>query len=166
MAELTPKERLQPSLLDRLTDDEPDKQQESRDKRVLSMTRLRESVLRDVSWLLNCDSYESVNRLNDYPEVKSSVVNYGIRNLAGSAIAGVSLEDIEKELKRAITYFEPRILAETLSVRVFSTDEMNHHSLNFDIEASLWAQPLPLHLYLRTEINKITGDVNLLELNG
>ncbi len=166
MAELTPKERLQPSLLDRLTDDEPDKQQESRDKRVLSMTRLRESVLRDVSWLLNCDSYESVNRLNDYPEVKSSVVNYGIRNLAGSAIAGVSLEYIEKELKRAITYFEPRILAETLSVRVFSTDEMNHHSLNFDIEASLWAQPLPLHLYLRTEINKITGDVNLLELNG
>ncbi len=29
MAELTTKERLQPSLLDRLTDDEPDKTQES-----------------------------------------------------------------------------------------------------------------------------------------
>lgn len=33
MAELTPKDRLQPSLLDRLTDDEPDKTQESREKR-------------------------------------------------------------------------------------------------------------------------------------
>lgn len=32
MAELTSKERLQPSLLDRLTDDEPDKTQESRDQ--------------------------------------------------------------------------------------------------------------------------------------
>jgi hypothetical protein len=28
MAELTPRERLQPSLLDRLTDDEPDQSQE------------------------------------------------------------------------------------------------------------------------------------------
>jgi len=60
MAELTQKERLQPSLLDRLTDDEPHSQQEPRDKRVLSMHRLRESVLRDVSWLLNADSMESV----------------------------------------------------------------------------------------------------------
>ena len=44
MAELTSKERLQPSLLDRLTDDEPDKTQESRDQRVLSANRLRECV--------------------------------------------------------------------------------------------------------------------------
>jgi type VI secretion system protein ImpF len=34
MAELTQKDRLQPSLLDRLTDDEPDKLQESREKRI------------------------------------------------------------------------------------------------------------------------------------
>ena len=53
MAELTQKERLQPSLLDRLTDDEPPTQQESREKRVLSMHKLRLFVLRDISWLLN-----------------------------------------------------------------------------------------------------------------
>ena len=60
MAELSPKERLQPSLLDRLTDDEPDEQEESRDRRVLSMSQLRQSVLRDVGWLLNTRSLESV----------------------------------------------------------------------------------------------------------
>ncbi|MHC4750853.1 MAG: type VI secretion system baseplate subunit TssE, partial [Planctomycetota bacterium] len=36
MAELTPMDRLQPCLLDRLTDDEPDVQKESRDQRVVS----------------------------------------------------------------------------------------------------------------------------------
>lgn len=36
MPELTSKERLQPSLLDRLTDEERDTRQETRDKRVLS----------------------------------------------------------------------------------------------------------------------------------
>jgi len=43
---------------------------------------------------------------------------------------------------------------------------MNKQAMTFDIEADLWAQPLPLHLYLRTEINTITGDVNLRDLDG
>jgi len=53
MAELAPRERLQPSLLDRLTDDEPDQEVESRERRVLSVRGLREGVLRDLAWLLN-----------------------------------------------------------------------------------------------------------------
>ncbi|HJX53099.1 MAG TPA: type VI secretion system baseplate subunit TssE, partial [Polyangia bacterium] len=39
MAELTPKERLQPSLLDRLTDDDPGRATEPRESRVLSPAR-------------------------------------------------------------------------------------------------------------------------------
>jgi type VI secretion system protein ImpF len=53
MPELSHKERLQPSLLDRLTDDEPEVRVESRDKRVLSQEKLRASVLRDLTWLFN-----------------------------------------------------------------------------------------------------------------
>ena len=166
MAELTQKERLQPSLLDRLTDDEPHNQQESREKRVLSMHKLRESVLRDVSWLLNTDSLESVTDLSAYPEVAQSVLNFGIKDLAGKTGSGVSSSEIEKELKQAISIFESRILPNTLNIQVLSSDKMNHHALSFDIEANLWAQPLPLHLYLRTEIDTLTGDVNLRDMNG
>ena len=53
MAELAPRERLQPSLLDRLSDDEPDNAVEPRERRVLSLRTLREGVLRDLAWLLN-----------------------------------------------------------------------------------------------------------------
>ena len=166
MAELTQKERLQPSLLDRLTDDEPHSQQESRDKRVLSMHKLRQSVLRDVSWLLNTDSMESVTDLSAYPEVARSVLNFGVKDLAGRTVSGTSLSELEKALKLAINHYEPRILPNTLNVQVLASDEMNQNALSFDIEANLWAQPLPLHLYLRTEIDKITGDVNLRDMNG
>ena len=51
MNELTSRERLQPSLLDRLTDEEPGKAVEGPDKRVLSLTQLKSSVLRDLAWL-------------------------------------------------------------------------------------------------------------------
>ncbi|CCE23621.1 MULTISPECIES: type VI secretion system baseplate subunit TssE [Methylotuvimicrobium] len=166
MAELTQKERLQPSLLDRLTDDEPNNRVESRDKRVLSMQRLRQSVLRDVSWLLNADSFESVADLTDYPEVAQSVINFGIQNLAGTSVVGADLTNIERKLKQAISVFEPRILPNSLSVKVLSADVMSHQAISFDIEANLWAQPLPIHLYLRTEIDVLTGDVNLRDMGG
>ena len=67
MAELTKKERLQPSLLDRLTDDEPDARQESRDKRVLSPARLRECVRRDLTWLFNTTNLATLENLEDFP---------------------------------------------------------------------------------------------------
>jgi type VI secretion system protein ImpF len=59
MVELFPKERLQPSLLDRLSDDEPYKKMESREKRVLSFQKLKLSVVRDLEWLLNAGCLKS-----------------------------------------------------------------------------------------------------------
>ena len=53
MPELTSQERLQPALLDRLTDDEPERKQEPPEARVINATRLRAGVLRDFRWLLN-----------------------------------------------------------------------------------------------------------------
>ena len=46
MAELSQQERLQPSLLDRLTDRDPERKVESRTERVLSLQQLRKSVIR------------------------------------------------------------------------------------------------------------------------
>jgi type VI secretion system protein ImpF len=76
MAELTPKERLQPSLLDRLTDNEPERKVEGRDLRVLSPQRLRESVRRDLGWLFNSVNFVSVQDLSGHPEAERSTLNF------------------------------------------------------------------------------------------
>ncbi len=162
MAELTPKERLQPSLLDRLTDDEPDKQVEARDRRVLSMRKLRESVLRDLAWLLNCGNLNSVEDLEDYPLVGRSVVNYGLPDLSGETASGVDATAVERMLRQAIWDFEPRILRNTVKVRsVIDKDQMNRNAVAFEIEGELWAQPVPLRLYLRTEVDLESGHFTL-----
>ncbi len=158
MAELAPKERLQPSLLDRLTDDEPDKQKESADKRVLSMRRLRESVLRDLGWLLNCGNLAALQDLDDYPLVVHSVVNYGLPDLTGVSASGIDTAQVERAMRQAILDFEPRILRNTIKVRaILSEGEMNRNAIAFEIEGELWAQPMPLRLYLRTELDLESG---------
>src|SRR5262249_39227931 len=67
MADLILQERLQPALLDRLTDDEPEKLMESREQRVISLAKLRQCILRDLSWLLNAVRLDATQDLSDFP---------------------------------------------------------------------------------------------------
>src|SRR5271167_2554441 len=103
MADPTPIERLQPCLLDRLTDDEPLQKEESRNQRVVSLQRYRRGVLRDLSWLFNTHGYlrlgsESFD-LRDYPEAWRSVINFGTRQLCG--LTAPDMERLQDELGEA-----------------------------------------------------------------
>ncbi len=167
MAELTPRERLQPSLLDRLTDDEPEKGQESREKRVLSPSRLRESVRRDLSWLLNTSNLAATQDLDDFPEVERSTLNYGLPDLSGQTTSSIDKAALERLLRRVIWDFEPRLTRNSVKVRIVADyDQMDHNAMCFNIEAELWAQPLPLRLFLRTEVDLETGEVKVSEAVG
>ena len=158
MAELTTQERLQPSLLDRLTDDEPGKTEEIREKRVISATRLRDCVSRDISWLLNCVNMEGSENLDDYPEVTHSVLNFGIPDLTGVALSGIDAEALQRQIKQAILAFEPRLTSNTLRITVHAkTSRMDSQALTFNIDSEMWAQPIPLNLYLKTEVDLETG---------
>jgi type VI secretion system protein ImpF len=164
MAELTPQERLQPSLLDRLTDDDPSSREESRDGRVISAARLRECVMRDLSWLLNCVHAQADRPFDGYPQVATSVLNYGIPDLTGIAMNGVDLSRLERDIRCALLAFEPRLLPDTLQVRVRGDGQrMDRKSLVFDIQSEMWAQPLPLNLYLKTEVDLETGHLDVSE---
>jgi type VI secretion system protein ImpF len=167
MADLTQKERLQPSLLDRLTDNDPEKKQESRDTRVLSPSKLRDCVRRDLAWLLNTTHVQATQALDDYPLVAHSVLNFGMPDLAGRTTSGVDTSVLEQSIRRAILDFEPRLVAKSLRVKLFVEErQMNHNAMSFDIEAELWAQPLPLRLFLRTAVDLESGTVEVTDLGG
>jgi len=163
MAELSPAEKLQPSLLDRLRDDKPKEAQESRDKRVISSKKLRSLVIRDLTWLLNTIKLGVVQDLSATPNVEKSVLNYGVSDLSGIAVSRDNVRPIELDVKRAIIDFEPRIDPRMLSVRVFfDTEEMGRNAMVIEIEGELWGNPIPTNLFLKTSIDLETGSVNVI----
>ena len=167
MAEqLTPQERLQPALLDRLTDEEPDKKVEPRDHRVLSKARLRQAVLRDLAWLFNTTRLESGASMARTPHARRSVVNYGLPALSGQTASTLEITDLERAIRQAILDFEPRILPESLQVRTLvELSALDHHNvIGVEIQGHLWAQPVPLELLIRTEIDLETGKVQIADL--
>jgi type VI secretion system lysozyme-like protein len=214
MVRSLPKDRLLPSLLDRLTDDDPANQslktyrqkiealeddlaalrksdnlgkpgdfQRKRDNILLaleqareqysvllssisSLNDIRECVKRDLDGLLNTRNYTPQEELDEYPEIKTSVLNYGLPNFMGKTLSGTNIRMLERRLKQSILNFEPRIIRETLRVRLLENELMfDHNALNFEIEGELYAEPVPIHLHLRTQLELESGDMLVQEFH-
>jgi type VI secretion system protein ImpF len=154
------RDRLQPALLDRLIDDKPSSQElESSEQRVISKVKLRQAVLRDLSWLLNStgglyDTHPEHNAL-----ARRSVLNYGLPPLSGLLVSNIELASMEQWIRQAIINFEPRIVSETLSVRAVEPENplAHHNALDFEITGQLWAQPYPLDVLFKTSVDLETG---------
>lgn len=168
MAELTPQERLQPALLDRLADDNPDESLEPREKRLITKSKLRVAVLRDLAWLFNCTRPSPKENVQEYPYAAHSVVNYGLPALSGETASTLDIMDLEQRIRQAILDFEPRIDPVSLEVKAETTEmQMDQHNvLSVQIRGNLWAQPLPLELLLRTEVDLETGKVEIRDLSS
>ena len=169
MAELASRERLQPALLDRLTDDDPENTQpEPREARLIGKNRLRQAVLRDLAWLLNATRIGDLEALGGLTHVEGSVVNFGLPPLSGATASTVDVLELEAGIRRAIEFYEPRILPATLEVRaIFSEGDLHRHNVvSIEIRGSLWAHPIPLEMLLRTDVDLETGEVRIHDLEG
>lgn len=172
-------DRLQPSLLDRLTDHDPYKQSEPLEARVLSRKQLREAVLRDLAWLFNAvceepgllDLYADPQRVTLWQtlrEARESVINFGVPPLTGQTITMQHFPVIEEQLRQAIIRFEPRIDPASLEVRIANDMVFGHRptSLRITIRGQMWNQPVPLELLLSADVDVDTGQAAVRDLRG
>lgn len=161
MADKTLSERLQPSLLDRLTDNEPGSLKETRNDRVIDVGRLREIVQRDLSWLLNTvDIHDEIDP-ETHPNVADSVVNYGLSGVSGNFSTEQRAEAIRQSIQNAIANFEPRIIDGSVDVTLSPDDNEAEMTVALNIRADMWAQPMPLELFLRSKVDITTGEVSI-----
>jgi len=164
----TDKDRLQPALLDRLTDHEPTARTERGDAVYINERRLRSALLRDLGWLLNATNAGAALDESNLQHVKRSVSNFGIPPLAGQLFSEMDWNDIQVALRTAILTFEPRIFPETLVVEVLpSFDSLNHHNtLQFEIRCHFWSLPYPLELLLKSSLDLESGQVVLTDMTS
>lgn len=158
MADLNSVDRLQPCLLDRLFDDEPRRLSEGKQEKVISLSRFKTGVKRDIEWLLNSKSRFSHLDDEQYGEIKSSVLNFGMRDYTGLSSENLQLSVLEGIIRDALIEFEPRILPQTLSVRYTESSDSASvvhkiNALGFEISGKIWAEPLPQDFLLRAEMS-------------
>jgi type VI secretion system protein ImpF len=136
---------------------------------------LRANVRRELGWLLNTTNLKSVpakkdkegNRdpkldLTKYPRVLTSVLNYGVDDLAGKAQSREAISTREGHIRNAIKAFEPRIDANTLSVEATSTTD-RENAVTYVIAGNVTSAVGALHVQYYTDVEADTGNTRVRE---
>ena len=136
---------------------------------VVSPEVLREAVRRDIETLFNCERFECVLMLGareaaagvdhppslaDFPEVRRSVVNFGVPPFAGRSTRDFDRESLAREIRTVLAAFEPRLKESATRVTVSLSEKSG---VAIDIEGLLVMSPAPERLRLRTLVDLETG---------
>jgi type VI secretion system protein ImpF len=138
------------SLLDRLTD--LDQWPETRSA---SITMYRESLKRDVEWLLNTRQ-PVIPELEGYPATAASVLNIGLPDIHSfDGSAGKEQNALTVALEKCIRVFEPRIS----QPHVFLTrTDILSRSLRFHIEGQIIYENMNEEIKFDTTLELISGE--------
>ena len=131
------------------------------------MAQLRQAVLRDLGALMNTTNLATLEDLSATPLAAKSTLNYGIPGFAGMLGSSARIAALEREIADAIKTYEPRIRPQTLRVHSReSRSDVGTRAIVFAIEGELWAQPVPVHLFVETSIEMETRHAVVKQMKG
>ena len=180
MAEKTSRSRLNPTIFDKLVADNSisgmrgseleELDQQSPLNQYFSLPQLerfneaalRATVRREMSWILNTTNLGSAVDLEPYPHVQTSVLNFGVPDLAGKSLTGRMVLQRARDIRTALLAFEPRI--ETASLEVEVSDQVEReNSITFVIKADVRSAVRAIPVKFRTDLEVETADVLIRE---
>lgn len=123
---------------------------------------LRATVLRELNWILNTTQFGAIQNLKPYPEVATSVLNYGVPDMAGKLLQRRAVENRAREIKQAIRRFEPRISPQRLDVTATAKDA-KPNAVTFVIRADVTSAVMALPVEFKTDVEIDTGSATLRE---
>ena len=161
MAKASSKNKIRPSILDRLLDDDPASSVDSEQDRHLQIKNLRNSVRRDLENLLNT-RLRVVDPGDEYGELGVSLLNYGLPDLATINTGDQQQrKQFIEQLETMVMAFEPRFKTVTINFQE-NTDQLDR-TLRFRIDAVLYADPSPEIVVFDSILEPVSRTVNIEE---
>ncbi len=130
-----------------------------------SQGTLREHLAVDLASLMGTINMESVEEMEGLDYVQKSILNYGMTDLTRYSDDDSRKHRLAGDLKRTLLAHEPRLVAETLVVKLRSggTNSKTQH-IAFDITAEMSAKPVDVPMEFVAEIDTGAGKVALSNL--
>jgi type VI secretion system protein ImpF len=148
------------SVLDRLIDKELELRADPPLNWSKSVAQLRQSVLRDVGWLLNTRRIIRAAPAH-LPQLAASVYNYGLPDITShSRDADETPTLLARQIEECISQFEPRLTAIQVTVRN-DYDTSSSHRIRFSVDALLKMEPDPERILFDTVLEVTSGEFQI-----
>jgi len=129
-----------------------------------SQSTLREHLAQDLGNLMGTIHLEAAQSLAGLPYVQKSVLNYGMLDMTRMTTEDFKSGTLTRDLRAALLAHEPRLIAETLVIKLRSLKADEQQRISFDITAEMAARPVDVPLEFVAEIDTGAGKVALSNL--
>ena len=157
-----------PSLIDRLSSEEPDfydssnmdavgqvRRHANKAKSREAIRRYEDSVRRDLEWLFNSRRIKD-DRMERYSQLRSSVFCYGIPDLNSEDPSRTHDKDeLLQNMKDAVAYFDRRLRDVSIE---FGSQVLGSHLLHFQIAGVVMMDPVPAEVAFQSSLDPTNGE--------
>ena len=119
-----------------------------------------DAIAANLEAILNVESLEASQMLQSFPEVRNSVLNFGIHLGFGRSTSGVTNHELVAAVRSAIECFEPRLDSAILGVSVERVESAVDGSvLRLLLEGTLKGEYAGERVRMLTQIDRALGHV-------
>ena len=137
----------------------------SRERRIgTDEETLRKHLAYDMGSLMNTVNLDASVSLKDVPYVAKSVVNFGFDDLSHLSDSDIDTTEVTKLIKRTLMTYEPRLIPDTIEVRISDDQDESNQRITFDITAEMVASPADIPLSFVAEIDQGAGKIQMTRL--
>lgn len=120
---------------------------------------LRREVARDLEHLMNTIALESTLDLDEVPEVRRSILNYGFPDIAHRTIDEYSLVEVTTEIRDALTRYEPRLAPHSLEIAQDNSVSKTALKVRYVVHAQLVFNPINVPVEFVADVESDTGKI-------
>ena len=151
---------VQPSVLDRLTDDDPRSTVDPRMTYAESLRAFKAGVQRDLEWLLNTRRTTDTD-IDTLDEVRKSVYYYGMPDITSMSRDSLpERSQLLQQVEETLALFEPRLGQVRISMAEME-GELHRRELRFIVEATLRLDPTPEQVTFDTVLHFASGQIDV-----
>ncbi len=113
-----------------------------RARQVITESMLRREVARDLDALLNTVALEATVDMDNAPNVRRSILNFGLPDISIRTIDETGVNEIPDEIRTAIINFEPRLAPGSLRIERDKSIDAVELKIRFLVRADLMCHPV------------------------
>ncbi|TYC50446.1 type VI secretion system baseplate subunit TssE [Rhodobacterales bacterium] len=132
----------------------------------ISEQTLLAEVRRDLQALLNTVNLNSSQDLSDFPEVQSSIINYGLPDLSVHVVDSIRIDKLADDIRQALIHFEPRMDPRTLKVERDREAESETFKVRFVIKADIRCDPVRVGTEFIADVDPSYGRIKIIGATG
>lgn len=130
----------------------------------VSEDEMRRLLQDDLASLMNTVRLDAATPLEDADHVARSIINYGFQDLSSIAAKDLNTPNVVASIRQSLIDHEPRLLPESIEVKVIRADGGTNQRLSLHVEAEMMGDPVDVPLNFDADVDLGAGKMTMSKL--